>query len=105
MKNRFQFHDEEIGRTIHCVIIEVPRKGARVACVSKGGKFYRVPVNLLKHVPENSSIDDTQAIELIERGIAHLQKSHEKDTKSLVWYMNHAGQYELKQKVTKSLFV
>ena len=52
-------------------------------------------------IQQDPKIDDIRIV----KKFAILQKSHEKDTKSLVWYMNHAGQYELKQKVTKSLFV
>jgi len=74
MKNRFKFHHEDEGRTIHCVVIEIPRNGAKVPCVSAGGKFYRVPAELLKHEPEGSPIDDAKASELLERGFVHLQK-------------------------------
>lgn len=77
MQNRFKFHHEEEGRTIHCVIIEIPRNGARVPCVSAGGKFYRVPAELLKHVPEGSPIDDAKASILLERGFQYLNRKRE----------------------------
>lgn len=77
MINRFKFHHEDEGRTIHCVVLEVPRKGARVPCVSLGGKFYRVPVQELRHVPEDSPITDPKAAELLERGFNHLASKRE----------------------------
>lgn len=78
MINRFKFHHEDEGRTIHCVVVEIPRKGARVPCVSAGGKFYRVPASLLKHEPTGSPITDAKAAELIERGFTHLMNKRER---------------------------
>ncbi|MFA5053253.1 MAG: hypothetical protein WC565_04305 [Parcubacteria group bacterium] len=78
MINRFKFHHEDEGRTIHCVVVEIPRKGARVPCVSAGGKFYRVPAELLKHVPAGSPITDPKAAELLERGFTHLSNKRER---------------------------
>lgn len=77
MINRFKFHHEDEGRTIHCVVLEIPRKGARVPCVSAGGKFYRVPVQALRHEPTGSPITDAKAAELLERGFNHLKSKRE----------------------------
>jgi len=72
MINRFKFHHEDEGRDIHCLILEIPRKGARVPCISLGGKFYRVPAGMLTNVPEGSPITAEKATELGEKGQKHI---------------------------------
>lgn len=82
MINRFNFHSEAEGRTIHCIILEKPRTGARIPVVSAGGKIYRVPVEMLKHEPEYTLINDEKARELVTRGLTHLETKRERARQS-----------------------
>lgn len=80
MVNRFQFHSEAEGRTIHCLVLEQPRRnGTRLPVVSAGGKVYRVPVGMLRNVPTGSPIGEDRAAELLVRGLHVLHSKRARD--------------------------
>lgn len=67
MINRFKIASTHEGRTIHCVVVEPPRRAnARVIVACQNGKAMRVPTAMLKHVPEGSPITEEQAEQLLD---------------------------------------